>query len=322
MKLNNIFKKQSIQLWMLMRMEEMLESSQAAISSNLLKVPVPSDYYDEKAPTEIQDLINMGFKSSLEVRNYQEELKNRKRLYLEEYDRVKKHNDQITSANDEIARMKERLQFLLKARKVYGEDTILIPFSAFTTLLKKYNLRCGTFENFIGEIPKDRVQDLKNLLGVKNHPKGVIELLPVVKLEHSSASTEYYHVKRKLKKFPFLRDYHHYTGSMWFRSNNNDEYTYTFPDGEVLTQKGRDVSYKIITAAYDSTKFFIAAPKKYFKESFSTEKIKNPPRDKDPLVCALTEHGVLVTVRWGEEASDRIIRAFEGFNEKLKSVGL
>lgn len=320
--LNNIFKKQSIQLWMLMRMEEMLESSQATISSNLLKVPVSSDYYDEKAPTDIQDLINMGFKSTLEVRNYQEELKNRKRLYQEEYDRVKRHNDQITSAKDEVAKMKERLQFLLEARKVYGEDTILIPTAAFMTLLKKYNLRCGTFENFIGEIPKDRIQDLKNLLGVKNHPKGVLELLPVTKLEYKSSSAEYYHVKRKLKKFPFLRDYHHYTGSSWFRSNNNDEYTYTFPDGEVLTQTGRDISYRIITTAYDSTKFFIAAPKKYFKESFSTEKIKNPPRDKDPLVCALTKYGVLVTVRWGVEASDRIIQAFEGFNEKLKALGL
>lgn len=320
--LEKVFKKQSIQLWMLMRMEEMLESSQAAISSNLLKVPVPSDYYDGEAPTEIQDLINMGFKSSLEVRNYQEELKNRKRLYSEELARVMKHNDQITSAKEEVAKIKEGLQFLLEARKVYGEDTILIPFSAFMTLLKKYNLRCGTFENFIGEIPKDRVQDLKNLLGVKNHPKGVLELLPVTKLEYKSSSTEYYHVKRKLKRFPFLRDYHHHTGPMWFRSSNNDEYTYTFPDGEVLTQTGRDISYRITAAAYDSTKFFIAAPKKYFKESFSTEKIKTPPRDKDPLVCALTEHGVLVTVRWGEEASDRIIRAFEGFNEKLKSVGL
>lgn len=318
--LSNIFKKQSIQLWMLMRMEEMLESSQAAISSNLLKVPVPSDYYDEKAPTDIQDLINMGFKSSLEVRNYQEELKNRKRLYQEEYDRVMKHNDQITSANDEIEKMKERLQFLLEARKVYGEDTILIPFSAFMTLLKKYNLRCGTFENFIGEIPKDRVQDLKNLLGVKNHPKGVIELLPVTKLEYKSASIEYYHVKRKLKKFPFLRERNH-SSLYWWRTSGSDTYTYTFPDGEVLTQTESSMSYEIKTNS-QKTNFFIAAPKKYFKESFSTEKIKNPPRDKDPLVCALTKYGVLVTVRWGEEATDRIIQAFEGFNERLKSVGL
>ena len=105
--LSNIFKKQSIQLWMLMKMEEMLESSQAVISSNLLKVPVPSDYYNEKAPTEIQDLINMGFKSSLDVRNYQEELKNRKRLYQEEYDRVKKHNDQITSAKEDSTLVKQ-----------------------------------------------------------------------------------------------------------------------------------------------------------------------------------------------------------------------
>ena len=318
--LKNIFKKQSIQLWMLMRMEEMLESSQATISSNLLKLPIPSDYYDEEAPTEIQELIKMGFENTLDVRNYQEELENRKRLYREEYDRVKKHNDQITSANDEIEKMKERLQFLLKARKVYGEDTILIPFSAFMTLLKKYNLRCGTFENFIGEIPKDRVQDLKNLLGVQNHPKGVIELLPVVKLEHSSNTTEYYHVRRKLKKFPFLRESYK-NPTYWWRPSPNDDFTYVFPDGEILTQRERGSSYKIKTEL-QGTKFFIAAPKKYFKESFSTEKIKTPPRGKDPLVCALTKHGVLVTVRWGEEASDRIIKAFEGFNEKLKALGL
>ena len=321
MTLKNIFKKQSIQLWMLMRMEKMLESSQATISSNLLKLPVPSDYYDEEAPTEVQELIDMGFGNTLDVRNYQEELENRKRLYREEYDRVKKHNDQITSAREEVAKMKERLQFLLEARKVYGEDTILIPFSAFMTLLKKYNLRCGTFENFIGEIPKDRVQDLKNLLGVQNHPKGVIELLPVVKLEHSSSTTEYYHVRRKLKKFPFLRESYHSSDPGWWSTRRDDTYTYAFPDGEILTQKERGSSYKIKTKLH-GTKFFIAAPKKYFKESFSTEKIKTPPRDKDPLVCALTEHGVLVTVRWGEEASDRIIKAFEGFNEKLKALGL
>ena len=116
--LNNVFRKQSIQLWMLMRMEEMLESSQAAISSNLLKLPKPSDYYDEEAPTEIKDLIEMGFTSTVEVRNYQEELNNKKRLYREEYDRVMKHNNSVTSAEKNVKEMKERLQFLLKARKI------------------------------------------------------------------------------------------------------------------------------------------------------------------------------------------------------------
>lgn len=315
--LNNVFKKQSIQLWMLMRMEEMLESSQAAISSNLLKLPKPSDYYDEEAPTEIKDLIEMGFTSTVEVRNYQEELNNKKRLYREEYDRVMKHNNSVTSAEKNVKEMKERLQFLLKARKVYGEDTILIPFSAFMTLLKKYNLTCGTFENFIGEIPKDRIQDLKKLLNVKDHPRGVVELYPVTEISYHSASTEYYHVKRKLKRFPFLRDRHHNTTYYW---RNDGEYIYTLPDGEKLIQPDRNESYNIKTNGW--TTFFIAAPKKYFKKSFSTKRLPNPPKDKDPLVCALTNYGVLVTVRWGEEASDRIIHAFEGFNEKLKSVGL
>lgn len=315
----SLFRKQSIQMWMLMQMEEMLRHSQEVVSSNLLPYPDPKDYYDPEAPVEIKELISMGFKNSLDVRNYQEDLENRKRLYQEEYDKVSKHNDTITAAHQEVEKMKERLKFLLQARKVYGNDTILIPFEAFQKLLKKYKLVCGEFENFIGDIPKDQVQKLKTLLNIQNHPKDVISVYPVDSIDYrDNPSSDYYRVKRKLRRIPFLID-HYSSGIGYWRRDSTT--TYTLPDGEVISQTDRSGQFSIKTY-YHTTTFFIAAPKKYFKKEVKSKKIPSVPRDKDPLVCALTKHGVLVTVRWGEEATDRIIQAFEGFNEKLKSVGL
>lgn len=317
--LGNLLKKQSIQMWMLMQMEEMLKHSQEVVSTSLLPYPNQRDYYDPEAPTEIQELISMGFKNSLEVRNYQEELEKRKRLYQEEYDKVTKHNNSITSIHKEVEMMKERLKFLLQARKVYGNDTILIPFEAFQKLLKKYKLVCGEFENFIGDIPKDRIQSLKELLSIRDHPRGVIEVYPVDSIEYrETTSSDYYKAKRKLKRIPFLISRKREQISWW---RNDDKTHYTFPDGETITQTDRAGQFKI-NSHFHTTTFFIAAPKKYFKKKIASKRIPSIPKDKDPLVCAFTKYGVLITVRWGEEATDRIIHAFEDFNERLNELGL
>ena len=48
----------------------------------------------------------------------------------------------------------------------------------------------------------------------------------------------------------------------------------------------------------------------------------NPRHKEDPFICAATEYGVLIFTRWGEEASDEVIRRFEAFSKNLDKLGL
>ena len=198
---------------------------------------------------------------------------------------------------------------LLRARSVYGPDTLLLPFDQFMELCKKHKLVCGGCEEFIGNIPDDKLQEM---VAVQNKER-ISEIIPLMCVYESI-----YHVNndssdRKAKKevrehlkdeFPFLRSYD-YNGVVFADGHRGSRDRYRGGNwGAVEFKCG------------DPKTFFMCAPEKMFTERRKIKwTVDNTP--KDPILCSLTEHGILLFTRWGEEANDKIIKGYEELGRKI-----
>ena len=269
----------SVGLGIIYIMEKMLADAERGETLPALVLP-PVEQSEE-----VKVLRNAGFVNHKKVVEY--------------FKRVQEQNERYNAHNQlerALRRNTEALKLLVRAREIYGKDTLLLPYDKFISLLKKYGLECGSFQNYKGDVPSDKLQEIIGLQN-KSSFRGIIPLLPVTKVEWNYnllGDDEYEAVKKKLKKFPFVRS-----------TNGFFDQTVKFIDGSVKELHWAEVHTGTITD------FFIAAPKKMFKKHYEVV------TRKDPFICAYTEYGILIFTRWGEEAKDKIIRKFEAFNDKL-----
>jgi hypothetical protein len=280
----------SVQLSIVMMMEDMI-----AKAEELSRLPYPVTETVEKSK-EVATLIQAGFTSHPLVVEYNEKVSAA----------TKKFEDSIEYRNG-LRKIVEALQLLIKARRCYGNDTLLLPFDKFQELCHKYDLACGALQNYRGDVPSDKLQEIIELQS-KGRLREVIELMPVKEVTNISRNDDWKFRKANeyLRDLPFIVK----NEETMFEGQNRIE----FANGEFLYYyRGED----FIIETHPSTDFFIAAPCECFKEHY---KINEVP--KDPFICSLTSLGVLIFTRWGEEANDDIIKRFEEFNHKLDTVKL
>lgn len=271
--------RKSVQLDLLLTMENLV-----------LKNLSPISKAEEKTLTEperVRLLVEAGFTSAPEVIKYRKQVESRLRgRQLEEAIR----EDVLKS-----------FRVLLKARKVYGESTLLIPFNQFMNICKKHKLTCGGLDEFVGEIPDDKLQEIVELQQ-KETIDEIIPLRSVYKATFtgSGGSTSMAERKEVLEHlsddFPFLR-------------KSRSGYHVTFADGHEMTCSFMEFDCGKITP------FFMCAPEKMFSERKKIQHVWD--KSRDPFVCSLTKYGILVFTRWGEEADDKIIKAYEDLNKKI-----
>ena len=276
--------RKSVQLDLLLMTEEMLK--------NLC--PTPEEEKSLIEPERVKALRAAGFTSAPEVIKYEETAKAiRDRRRVNEGEKRKYLN---------------AFKTLLRARQVYGPDTLLLPYDQFFELCKKHKLVCGGCEEFIGDIPDDKLQEM---VTIKSKGK-ISEIIPLMCVYESI-----YHVNndssdKKVKKevsehlredFPFVRMYD-YDGVVFADGHRGSRDNYRTRWGAVEFKCG------------DPQPFFMCAPEKMFTERRKM-KLTIDKTPKDPILCSLTEHGILLFTRWGEEANDNIVKRYEELGEKI-----
>ena len=322
-----------IQHQMILMMEEVLQQAENLIPKTLLPEPLPENFYSDKIPEKIQARISMGFSNSKEVIEYKKELDRKKAAYSNELEKVRKYNREQIRINQEREKLLEIFRFYLRARDKYGPNTVLLPEKKFVEILNKYNLICGRFESYTGNIPEDKVEELQQLLSIedKDHLPEINSIYPITRITGVD-SDDISRVKGEVEKIPFFVHKRELFNTRQSRDpwgvyqtvTYGDGFLYTLIDGSQVrtntayTNDWGDQRSKIIST--NPIKFFIAAPKDLFNDRVSITLAPKTP--KDPLICAKCRYGILVTVRWGEEANDEVIQRFEAFNNNLKRLGL
>ena len=304
-----------ISLQMLMVMERAIKKIQ--------RVPEEMQYpvrdYSTVTPPEIQRLINMGFENAEKVRKYKRELQINQEIYERKCAEVISFNEKRRDIIAKNEKLFEKLKFLLKIRQIYGKDTLLLPYNAFFSILKENNLTCGLFKDYLGEIPDDKLQEIQDLMSIQP----IKEIETLYKITFLSVIPEDSYWKESIELFPFhfgrtelmttayergIGVYEKPSGLYSYRVLYNGDYVTTF----------RPKYGSFLSDERVGTRFFIVAPEQLMKDKVIIRDAPNP----DPLICAFTEHGIIVTVRWGEEANDKVIQRFEAFNNSLEKLGL
>lgn len=208
-------------------------------------------------------------------------------------------------ATEQRQAVKEALNTLLKARRVYGPNTLLMPLNKFMAICKRHNLVCGTFDEYTGDIPSDKLQEIIRLRDghrIYEHDAAfkVNKIIKTGSGGHLSADNYKTFDQHFDRDFPILKTCH---GPFVFRLEFLDGFSYSFHHMEF---EG--------TASY----YFIAAPREMM--TGNVQEVYDP--SKDPIVWGLAGDNVLIFTRWGEEASDEEIQRFEAFNRKLDAFAL
>lgn len=244
-----------------------------------------------KMSSEVKALISAGFTEHRKVVEYN-------RLVSLREDKVR----QADEHEAELYQSVKALRILLAARQYYGDDTLFLPFNKFRELCDKYNLECAPFSKYKGDIPSDKLEEIITLKHLGRQLGDIIMLRPITSIKNgywSLGDEEEAEVRKRFDKFPFVRQCDGFLGR------------------NVVHADGTERRYNYVELqAGEQTPFFITAPTQMFDEKYVV--VKN----QDPFICSLTDSGVLIFTRWGEEADDEIICKSEDFNFQLKALRL
>ena len=286
-----------IQTAMLVEMIKLLQQCQQVV--NLPEVGDAPTAPNKTA--EALRLEKMGFTKAAPATEFQRQ--------MEKYEQTRKHYDKRvrTMLDAEQIRLNRILsvQTLIEARQTFGEDTLLIPYYDFERLMRKYNLVCGPFSSYRGEIPADKVEEIERLqnLMIRTKHKYINELAPLTGLKYDSSEYWGFNIPGYIKRFPFAKKdsaYHSWWAEWLVDMHGN---------------KIRD-SWKWEYEVGKPVELFICAPSRHM-EKIKSLKVPRLISYSDPFICAHTDYGILVFTRWGEEADDKIIRKYESANRWL-----
>lgn len=186
---------------------------------------------------------------------------------------------------------------------------IFLPEETFTSLLRKYNLKCGTLDHYIGEIPSINVyeiaeaQDTLNRIAGENVYSNTFEIGMKVKIiEHISVRAEY----------ALFNSFHGHTNPS---KKNKDTHASallgdnvlieTMPFLHVRQKFGSFLDVKTESRPLERNELLIAAPAQEMKQVY-TESVEHI-RSEDPFVFQFTPYGVVIFSKWGEEAEDEAL---------------
>lgn len=247
--------------------------------------PVPSK--------QVKVLQELGFTNTKIVQEY--------KLKVEQF---KRELEARKSADDYKKYVRESVEVLLDARQRFGADTLLIRFDDFELIMNKFNLVCGTFDMYKGDIPDNCIAEIawletelyKDSLSM---PKYITSLRAIEEVRITNEFA-YSGLPAHLIRFPFFKCI--YPGEFRdFHGNNTDNY---------------NLGYRLYGGKY--ARLFICAPANDMKKLRHVVSFR---RATDPFICAHTKYGILVFTRWGEEADSPLIKKYEQLNELISKLG-
>ena len=208
-------------------------------------------------------------------------------------------NQDIYDYNEQVEFIKNTIFFMKCLFEVFGTNVMLIKFDDFEKLINKYNLVCGTLDQYTGSIPEKTIEEIKKTKEILNQLKSNERTFTYYNPTYKCLAENIYVLNRVIKLHP--SEINGFSKEMINR--------FPFAYGSYVIPLGRKVSsfYSDIDWK-SSTQLFIVAPAKDMKvEGVEfTDKI----RTEDPFICSYTPYGIVIYSKWGEEAEDEILKKY------------
>lgn len=241
-------------------------------------------------------------------------------------------NSQNVKKNDSISHKKDYNTFLknyLKMLDVYGKDAIMVTEDEFVNIINKYDLFCGPFENYQGEIPEDRIYEIekakKNLLLGRLANLHPYKLYCLSAIEFKNRTDD--EIYKQIMRFPFY----------------NEDLS---PYGKSIIAERHGNVGPIRRYYYKEEKnLFIAAPKsqmgvnrlleyehlrqrgqghsEWFQQTQQKrqQQWENQMAQTDPLICIwVPGKSVIILTAWGIEANENLLQMRKATNHYILDV--
>lgn len=186
---------------------------------------------------------------------------------------------------------------------------IFLPEETFTSLLRKYNLKCGTLDHYIGEIPSVNIdeiaetQETLNRVSEENVFSNTLEGdVKVEIIKHITVMAEQIYVPSR------------YGGHLIDKNEfvtvdevlcDHGMLTETMPFLHVINKFENRYKVNIKCHPLERNELLIAAPAQEMKQVY-TESVEQI-RSEDPFVFQFTPYGVVIFSKWGIEAEDEAL---------------
>lgn len=186
---------------------------------------------------------------------------------------------------------------------------IFLPENTFTRLLQKYNLKCGTLDHYIGEIPSVNVdeiadvQDKLNSIGEENAFSNTLE--GDAKVEIIKHITVRERIDEEFTPYGVYKTDVNKGKKAQILLEDHPGLIETMPFLHVRNKFNGWNDVKVESRPLEHNELLIAAPAQEMKQVY-TESIEYA-RSEDPFVFQFTPYGVVIFSKWGEEAEDEAL---------------
>lgn len=217
------------------------------------------------------------------------------KILKEKIDEIRKANDHINDLNNAVEHTKKTVEFLKSLIDHFGNHVMLVKFDDFQEILKKYNLVCGTLDQYIGTIPDKNLEELNYTISklkdfnINLNNTGISSLRRITEVPSRFIVSK--ESQQNINRFPFVE---------------SKTVGYTIVDHIIALNK--TVGSYELNFAPGLTKLFIAAPAKDMK--VEGVKFSKFIETKDPFICSYSPYGIIIHSKWGEEAEDEILKKY------------
>lgn len=226
---------------------------------------------------------------------------------------IESHEDRSLN----IAKAQGLIDFVKKVQAHFGPRSILVSYTAFEDLCKRYKLETGLLTDYFGVIPERNIQDMENVMQkipsfdqrfMLNKMEFVSKFGWFLKVDsidvRDGDEAVVTYIENNKGIIPVNRHNANYDGAWW-------------PENLYELKKGVHYEYNSLTKIHGTILkpdvMFIACPEKYLKN----QDIKVSKLPVDPAIFQYTPYGVLVHTVWGEEAEDVALAQFMELNAKI-----
>lgn len=228
----------------------------------------------------------------------------------------------IRDYNLTVERFNELRDVLLEIKETFnGLDCRFLSFEDFEKILYKYDLRCGTLDMYIGDIPEKNLKELEFVTQQMNEMRKsdklqrnqsklanslkYIKLIYKVSLFRSDVEkVNKTKLKENMMAFPF-----------WYANESETTMLSRFSNGEFNSS---------LTDVYASNigkyNVLIAAPRNQIDNKITFE-VKERAKSEDPIIFSITDYGILCYTAWGEEAND-VYKQYEHMIEEVNKISI
>lgn len=217
-------------------------------------------------------------------------------------------------ADNDVQRAKALIRFVKEAQAHFGPRTVLVSYTAFDDLCKRYGLVQGILADYCGVIPERNVQDIENVM-VKL--PSFLYLNKINDRGDQWSTRHYIYVtgadlhSDHADLADFIKNHH----NILEMKEKPSEYARYWHPKDISGYYYGQYGYlsKVYGVPLTHENLFIACPPEYLKNPG----IKIQPKPVDPAIFQFTPYGILVHTIWGEEAEDAAFKHFMDVNLRI-----